>query len=160
MVILHDPQTAALIGPLIEMGAYVVWRSHIGSELRNGESERGWGFLRRYLELAPSLVFTRRQYVPDWADDSRVDIIAPSIDPFSPKNRDMDATLAGDILACAGILADGRDLPHPPAYVRNDGSSARLEHCADVVCLGPAPDVTSPRSSRCHDGTRLKTLSA
>jgi trehalose synthase len=144
VVILHDPQTAALVGPLTEMGARVVWRSHIGTEQRNRETESGWAFLRPHVERAQALVFTRRQYVPEWAADSRVAIIPPSIDPFSPKNRDMDAALARDILACAGILADGRDLPQPPVYLRHDGSSARLEHCADVVCLGPAPDVDQP----------------
>ena len=39
-----------------------------------------------YLQDAERLVFTRRVYAPAWADDARLVVIPPSIDPFSAKN--------------------------------------------------------------------------
>jgi trehalose synthase len=47
VVICHDPQTAGLIPRLVELGARVVWRCHIGHEDWTAEVERGWAFLRR-----------------------------------------------------------------------------------------------------------------
>jgi trehalose synthase len=35
LVLLHDPQTAGLAGPLARRGAHVVWRSHIGIDGEN-----------------------------------------------------------------------------------------------------------------------------
>jgi trehalose synthase len=143
VMLLHDPQTAGLIGPLTELGTRVVWRSHIGTDQSSEETERGWAFLRPYVERAKALIFTRPEYVPPWANASRVAIIPPSIDPFSAKNREMDATLVREVLSCAGILG-GPTPENPPSYLRHDGTAARLEHCADVVCLGPAPDPDQP----------------
>jgi trehalose synthase len=144
VVILHDPQTAGLVQPMLDVGALVVWRSHIGSNIWNEHAEQGWAFLRPYVAGANALVFTRQQYVPEWADARRVAIIPPSIDPFSPKNRDMDDKLVCEILICAGIIGGGSTVQDPPVYLRQDGSPARLEHCADVVCLGPAPEIDAP----------------
>jgi trehalose synthase len=104
LVLLHDPQTAGLVGPLRQAGVRVAWRSHIGRDTPNEQSAIGWDFLRRYMQDADALVFSRPQYAPEWAPASRVRIIAPSIDPLDAKNRPMTAKERLRVLAGAGML--------------------------------------------------------
>ena len=87
IVLLHDPQTAGLIDGMRGTGAHIIWRSHIGRDDPNANTDRGWDFLRGYHESADAFVFSRQRYVPDWLVPDRVRVIAPSIDPFSAKNR-------------------------------------------------------------------------
>jgi trehalose synthase len=104
LVILHDPQTAGLVGPLREAGVSVVWRCHIGLDTRNPTSEAAWAFLRPYVERADAVVFSRREYAPAWLPAHRLQVIPPSIDPLSAKNRAMDPDEAIRILMHAGLL--------------------------------------------------------
>ncbi len=127
IVLLHDPQTAGMVVPLLETGARVVWRSHIGRDTDNAHTDRGWEFLRPYVGRAHATVFSRRQYAPDWVDDDWVRIIPPSLDPFSTKNVDLDDDVVLATLNRAGVL----DLPgHPDEieFCRRDGSSGRVRH--------------------------------
>jgi trehalose synthase len=113
--LLHDPQTAGLVPPLAAAGHPVVWRSHIGRDTTNSATERGWGFLRRYLEAADQFVFSRRQYAPSWVPADRLWVIPPSIDPLSAKNRPIPPDERIAILTRAGMLAGGtRQQPAPP----------------------------------------------
>ena len=45
VVIVHDPQPAGLITPLVELGAHVIWRCHVGYEGENEWTERSWAFV-------------------------------------------------------------------------------------------------------------------
>jgi trehalose synthase len=60
VVLLHDPQTAGLAGPLARAGARVVWRCHIGVGWENDATRAGWDFLRPHLASAEGFVFSRR----------------------------------------------------------------------------------------------------
>ncbi len=64
IVILHDPQTAGLAGPLADRGARVVWRSHIGTDRSNAFTEEAWGFLATHLQRCRTYVFSHRGFVP------------------------------------------------------------------------------------------------
>ena len=68
IVLLHDPQTAGLAAGLRAMGARVVWRCHVGRDLTNDVTMAGWEFLRPYLGHAHALVFSRREYAPEWVE--------------------------------------------------------------------------------------------
>lgn len=113
VVILHDPQTAGLTEPLRSRGAHVIWRCHIGTDASNAYTDEGWAFLRGYLGHAEAFVFSRAEYAPSWVASERTHIIAPSIDPFSPKNAEMPAAevaaLVERILATAGGELPGGD---------------------------------------------------
>ena len=87
VVVLHDPQTAGLAGSLRRRGARVVWRCHIGTERTNGFTEEGWQFLKPYLSHCRHFVFSHSGFVPPLLEGTDVSIIAPSIDPYAPKNR-------------------------------------------------------------------------
>ena len=68
VVIVHDPQPAGLVAPLVEQGAHVVWRCHVGFDGSNEWTERAWSFLRPYVEAADAQVFSRESFAPDWID--------------------------------------------------------------------------------------------
>lgn len=138
IVILHDPQTAGLIGPLQEAGAHVVWRCHVGHDRSNGEVTRGWAFLAPYLERAEATIFSRDAYVPDCCNDGRARVIRPGIDPFSPKNQEMCPEVAAAIAVEIGILEGPSPADVVPAFTRPDGSPGRVERAADVQRLGRA----------------------
>jgi len=130
IVVVHDPQPAGLVAPLVALGAKVVWRSHIGVDDINDAVAEAWQFMLPYVAGADAIVFTRDAYVPDALRDRPYRIIAPSIDAFSPKNEFMTPTDARAILAATGIVADGAD--GRPQYERRDGSLATVTMTAAV----------------------------
>jgi trehalose synthase len=140
LVLLHDPQTAGLTASLTEAGARVAWRSHIGVDWENDATRGAWSFLRPYLALAERFVFSRREYVPSWIPAEKAAIIPPSIDPFSPKNQQLDAGTVLGILASIGVLDDvgARD---PASFVRRDGRTGFVTRSAEITGEGrPGPD--------------------
>ncbi|MGE5827349.1 MAG: glycosyltransferase [Micromonosporaceae bacterium] len=138
IVLLHDPQTAGLTGPLVRRGARVVWRSHIGIDHENELSRSAWEFLWPLLVEAHAYVFTRPTYVPSVIPRSGVRIIPPSIDPFSPKNQMMDAKMVRAALIRLGLFAG--DAP-ACRYTRRDGSPGELNQPASVAAQAlPEPD--------------------
>jgi trehalose synthase len=140
LVVLHDPQTVGMAGPLRRRGAHVVWRSHIGIDEQNDISRQAWEFLQPYLSDAEAYVFTRASYVPPAIPSSQAWIIPPSIDPFSPKNQMMDHTAVRAALEHMGLLS-GRPSNTVCRYTRRDGSPGVLEEPASVVADAlPGPD--------------------
>jgi trehalose synthase len=132
VVLLHDPQTAGLAAPLAQAGARVVWRCHIGVDRDDEVTRAGWEFLRPHLAAAEAFVFSRRAYVPSWIPAERAWIIPPSIDPFSPKNQDLDAGTVQAILARLGVL-DGAAPPAPARFVRRNGDAGTVTRPAVVI---------------------------
>jgi trehalose synthase len=131
IVILHDPQTAGLTNGVRDTGARVVWRCHIGVDEPNDFARNAWDFLAPCVAGASAYVFSHAAHVWDVLDRSRVHIIPPSIDVFSPKNYDLAPSAAEAILAAAGIVSDHTGLP--PDFVRSDGSPARVDRRASTV---------------------------
>jgi trehalose synthase len=139
VVLLHDPQTAGLAAPLAQAGARVVWRCHIGVAWENDATRAGWEFLRPHLAAAEAYVFSRREYVPSWIPAEKVWVIPPSIDPFSPKNQDLDAGTVQAILATLGVL-DSTAPAVPARFVRRDGDVDTVTQPAVIVGDGrPSP---------------------
>jgi trehalose synthase len=140
LVLLHDPQTAGLVGPLAQRGSHVVWRSHIGIDTENELSRSAWEFLRPLLADAEGYVFTRSTYVPATVPASRAWIIPPSIDPFSPKNQPMDPQAVHAALVHMGLLP-GVASQAMCRYTRRDGSPGEVNQPATVVAEAlPEPD--------------------
>ena len=129
VVVLHDPQTAGLIGPLKRTGAKVVWRCHIGIDEPHDLARRAWDFLRVDVEQADAYVFSRAAFVWEGLDDDKVEVIAPSIDAFNAKNQELEPETVHAILAAAGIV-DGGD--GDATFKRGDGSEARVQSQAEL----------------------------
>jgi trehalose synthase len=141
IVLLHDPQTAGLAAPLVEAGALVLWRCHIGADSANEVTEAAWAFLRPHLTEAYGWVFSRRAYVPAWMPPERVWIIAPSIDPFAAKNQELGPDSVRAILATIGVLDDPGAAGGPGRFLRLDGHAGHVERPASVI----ADDLPGPR---------------
>lgn len=125
IVVVHDPQPAGLIAPLVELGALVVWRCHVGHDGENEWTERAWSFVRPYVEGAHAHVFSRESFAPAWIDRAWLRAIPPSIDPFAPKNEELGRDEVLAILGGAGLVAVDGVTPDPrirrPAEVVQDG---------------------------------------
>ena len=147
IVLVHDPQPAGLLAPLVELGACVVWRCHVGFDGTNEWTERAWAFLRPYVEVAHAHVFSRASFAPSWIDHAWLRVIPPSIDPFAPKNRDLTPYEVLALLSAAGLLAA-------------DGISPdeRVQRPAQVVREGPAADPKVPLVVQVSRWDRIKDM--
>ena len=116
-----------MVAPLVEKGVPVIWRAHIGLDVPNDLAREAWRFLIGYVERADAYVFSRPGYAWEGLDASKVTVIAPSIDAFSPKNHAMSFTSVTAVLRAAGLAADHHH--HSRAiFERLDGSVGRVEH--------------------------------
>ena len=105
VVYLHDPQTAGLVPALRQVGPAVIWRCHIGVDRPNDVAREAWDFLRPYVAAANAYVFSRREYLWEGLDEERAWFMPPVIDPFSPKNEDLDAGRVAEVLGEVGEKA-------------------------------------------------------
>ena len=134
VVLLHDPQTAGMIPRLLETQASVIWRSHVGIDPPNDLAREAWRFLIPYVERADAYVFSHPLYFWDGLDRAKLTVIAPSIDPFSPKNHAMAFTSVIAVLRAAGLAADSRHDHFPRAvFERLDGTVGHVESKARLV---------------------------
>ena len=136
VVILHDPQTAGLAPFLVARGCKVIWRCHIGVDEPGDIVRSAWNFLRPHVAAAHALVFSRRRYVWEGLDPSRVHIIPPSIDAFTTKNRELDEATVTGLLRAGGILAGANG---DATFMRSDGASAHLRRRAEGLPAGGLP---------------------
>jgi trehalose synthase len=157
IVLLHDPQTAGLVAPVQAAGGVAIWRCHVGVDIPNAAVAEAWDWLRPYVAGADGFVFSRRDFAPDWVDESRLHVIAPSIDPFSSKNSEMTAEDAVRALRYVGLLA-GPGRPAPAAFVRRDGSHGRIDRHADILQTGPPPPSDVPLVVQASRWDRLKDM--
>jgi len=87
-VVVHDPQPAGLLRchGRTTMNHWA-WRCHIDTSTPNPEY---WDFLAPYLEPYDAHIFTMQQYVGPGLHSPHLAIVAPTIDPLSPKNAPMN----------------------------------------------------------------------
>ena len=147
VVIVHDPQPAGLVPLLVEHGARVVWRCHVGIDRPNEWTDRAWDFLCPLVEPAHAYVFSRGAFAPGFLDPSRIAVIAPSIDPLSPKNEALSRADVVSLLATADLVARRRTL-----------RPGRLASPACVVREGAAPDPNVPLVAQISRWDRLKDM--
>ena len=158
VVLLHDPQPAALAPLMANWGVPLVWRCHIGTENGTEYSAEVWEFLRPFLEpYIDAYVFTRQAYVPDWVPKERLHVIHPAIDPLAPKNREISTADAKDVLRYVGII-DGAP-GNPVSFTRSDGTPGRVLHYADMIRSGPPPAPGQPLITQISRWDPLKDFS-
>jgi trehalose synthase len=140
VVIIHDPQPAGMIPALKErVGCPVIWRCHVGIDQPSDLSRRAWNFLIPYVKPADAYVFSRKQFVWEGLDDDKIELIAPVIDAFSPKNQELSPEQVAGILAVAGLNRDG-GAAEQATFLREDGSPERVVRQAELFegrQLGP-----------------------
>jgi len=109
----------------------------------NEETQAAWAFLEPHLPSAVALVFLRASYLPVFCDRDRVAIISPSIDPYSAKNQEIAPETCRTILCHVGLV-EGAQNSNGRFFTRADGSPSRVNRCADVQRLEPAPHWDTP----------------
>ncbi len=97
VVFIHDPQPAGLIQK-IPNPAHAVWRCHIDV---SEPAPDAWGFIRPWVERYAAMVVSE----PDFARDVDIPqfLVAPSIDPLSDKNRDLEPTFVREVTLRHGL---------------------------------------------------------
>jgi trehalose synthase len=147
VVIVHDPQPAGLIAPLVESGAHVIWRCHIGYDGANEWTERAWTFVRPYVVGAHAHVFSRESFAPEWIDRTWLRAIPPSIDPFTPKNQELGPREVLALLGGAGLIGGDGVAP-----------DARVRHPTKVIRESAPPNPTTPLVVQVSRWDRMKDM--
>ena len=126
VILLHDPQTAGMIPRLRELAVPVVWRCHVGIYPPNDRTRAAWDFLRPFVEQADGFVFSEAEYAWEGLDASRLTVIPPSIDAFSPKNHAMSFTGVAAVLHACGLTGEQGDHHSRAMFERLDGRVGRV----------------------------------
>ncbi len=100
IVIIHDPQPAALPRFGDFPGVKWIWRCHIDT---SQPSPAVWRFLRPFIQTYDVAVFTMPEFVPSDFSGPKMEFIPPAIDPLSPKNRALPKYLFREEVAEFGI---------------------------------------------------------
>jgi trehalose synthase len=102
VIIVHDPQPAAMRAGAVDHARHWIWRCHIDLSTPNPDTvARLLPMLREYDES----IYHMQQYVPNGMD-GRVRIIPPAIDPLSPKNMALSPEDASFVCQQFGIDTD------------------------------------------------------
>ncbi|HUC36235.1 MAG TPA: glycosyltransferase [Acidimicrobiales bacterium] len=158
VVLLHDPQTVGMVAPLAGARARVIWRCHVGRETSNEWTDQAWSFLRDHLAACEAFVFSVPEYVPPWMEESRVWVIPPSIDPFSPKNQEIARNDVERVLRRLGLL-DATEDGTLGAFTRLDGTAGFVERGASILSAGASPLVPDvPLVTQVSRWDRLKDM--
>jgi trehalose synthase len=109
VVVVHDPQPLA-VGAMIKraLATPAAWRCHIGLEDDPPVARAAWEWLRPYADVYDRTLFSAPGYIRDFLT-GRSEIIHPTIDPLSHKNRELAPHKLAGVLVAAGFVP----APHP-----------------------------------------------
>ncbi len=105
VIIIHDPQPAAIIQYAKKSNAKWMWRCHIDLSHPNSEY---WLLVRQFIQKYDALIFTIEDFVSRELIGRPLYLIPPCIDPLSEKNRDVSEEQITGITKKFGI---DRELP-------------------------------------------------
>lgn len=100
LIVVHDPQPAALRYFKKEGPAKWVWRCHIDTSRPN---RAVWEFLRPFLKPYDAHIFTLAEFIPPDLHSKKIETIRPAIDPLSPKNMALPLEVCRGLLNWIGI---------------------------------------------------------
>lgn len=100
VVIVHDPQPAAIRSFLPSRKGKWAWRCHIDTSQPNQEY---WSFLEPFLQGYDVAVFTLPEFAPSSFSGPHLIFIPPAIDPLTPKNRALPKYLTREVVAEFGV---------------------------------------------------------
>ena len=132
LVLLHDATSVGLVPGLRDLGAQVIWVSHLATDMTTRVTETAWSFLRPYVEAADAVIFPRAGCAPRWLNPYRTFVIPPSLDPLGPKNCELTDEQLEATLRAAGIIA-GNVGDRFRDFTRRDGSPGRVRRHSGVT---------------------------
>ncbi len=101
LIVIHDPQPAALIHWNQNRKNRWVWRCHIDLSHPN---QQLWEFLKPYVEQYDAAIFSSALFSPELAIPQYR--FYPAIDPLDDKNRELDASYVDGVFEKYGIPRD------------------------------------------------------
>jgi trehalose synthase len=101
LIVVHDPQPAALIHWHAKRKNKWVWRCHIDMSHPNPQA---WQFLRPYVEQYDGAIFSSPLFSPQLAIPQYR--FYPAIDPLADKNKELDKGYVDSVLEKFGIPRD------------------------------------------------------
>jgi trehalose synthase len=101
LIVIHDPQPAALINWNQKRRNKWVWRCHIDM---SHPSKQIWEFLRPYVEKYDSAIFSSAIFSPELSIPQYR--FYPAIDPLDDKNKELDASYIETVFAKYGVPRD------------------------------------------------------
>ncbi len=143
LVIIHDPQPAALVLQRRNPNQRWVWRCHI--DLSHADPET-WGFLSPLVSMYDTAIFSHAAFARPLPVPTV--LAPPSIDPLSDKNRELDAAECDALLAPHGLPArrpwvtqiSRFDRLKDPVGVVDAFALARAQEDAHLVLAGGSAD--------------------
>jgi trehalose synthase len=144
VIVVHDPQPAALIDGRDKTSTKWVWRCHIDVSSPHAGV---WGFLENYVKRYDASIFSSPRFarqlpIPQY-------LIPPSIDPLSEKNQDIPQTAIDTVLAKYSIKQDKPiitqisrfdRLKDPLGVIAGYNLAKKYVDCQLVLAGGAAPD--------------------
>ena len=100
VIVVHDPQPAALRHFAGARGAKWIWRCHIDSSAADATVRE---FLAPFIAEYDALVFTMAEFLLPGLDGGRAAFIAPAIDPLATKNMDLPLDVCRRAIADSGV---------------------------------------------------------
>jgi trehalose synthase len=100
IIMIHDPQPAALRHFYGRGKALWIWRCHIDTSTPDQEV---WMFLRPFIEKYDAVVFTMREFAPPDLLVNKLRLISPAIDPLTSKNIDLPVDVCRTIVSEFGV---------------------------------------------------------
>jgi trehalose synthase len=139
----HDPQPAGLIARKSDAAKWV-WRCHIDVSTPMAEA---WSFIAPYVEQYDASIFS----MPDFAQRLPIPqfMVAPSIDPLSDKNRELNRSYIDAVLEKFGLdperpiltqISRFDRLKDPLGVMASYKMVKRRHDCQLVLAGGGAPD--------------------
>lgn len=101
IAIIHDPQPMDLIKYIHRCADSWVWRCHVDVSQERPEEDIAIDFLKNRINKFDTTIFTLEKYVHGLTEN--YNIIHPSIDPLSDKNREIGSEEAEDIVEAFGV---------------------------------------------------------
>ncbi|MFH1124837.1 MAG: glycosyltransferase [Pseudomonadota bacterium] len=101
LIVIHDPQPAAMIDWNKKRKNKWVWRCHIDLSHPN---QQLWQFLKSYIEQYDAAIFTSALFSPELSIPQYR--FYPAIDPLDEKNRDLQHSYIESVFAKYGIPRD------------------------------------------------------
>jgi trehalose synthase len=129
-VVIHDPQPAALLGLCPDRRGRWIWRCHIDASSPHPDV---WNYLQGKIEGYDASIFSMPEFAQPLPHPQF--LIAPSIDPLSDKNRDLEPS---EILQTLVELELPSDLPLLTQVSRFDRFKDPLGVIEAFRLLGPS----------------------
>jgi trehalose synthase len=98
LIVIHDPQPAALVRNRKKSHAHWVWRCHIDLSHPNASV---WNFLRKYVEQYDAAIFSAQSFARQLPIAQY--LFYPCIDPLSEKNKELDDATVNRVCEEFGI---------------------------------------------------------